>query len=272
MSESEIDNQQSERLAQEIADAKSMYWNIYQRERTVNSSSINDGKVAIAGVGSVKSLQVIFYDYPKEAILFNGIFGKVTDTQVVCKSNDCRKGQLKVDPSEIPNGYQINLDGDCKNCFMGTVQRFHLDGWNQKLPSCSAYLFAKGYYENDNGDIDIVIFRLTSLLSKPLNKLRSRLRPGDEVVVSFTGDSNSKTAKFEFEIAEQKVLEPHQRLQGLFNEHINSEFEQFWQGIKENIDFMKSISPENEGGFLSLPLASEQNLLTQDSVDELDKF
>lgn len=269
---SNVDNEQSKLLAQEIADAKKMYWQIFQKERTINSSSIDDGKVAIAGVGSVKSLQVIFYDYPKEAILYNGIFGKVTDTQVVCKSNDCRKGQLKVDLSEIPNGYQINLDGECENCFMGTVQRFHLDGWNQKLPSCSAYTFAKGYFKNDNGDIDIVIFRLTSLLAKPLNKLRSRLRPGDEVVVSFSGDSSSKTAKFEFEVAEQKVLEPHNSLQGLFNKYINSEFLQFWQGIKENIDFMESISPENEGGFLSLPLASEKNLLTTNFVDEFDKF
>lgn len=260
----------SEQLFQEIVDAKKIYWNHYQRERTINSGSINDGKVAIAGVGSVKSLQCIFYDYRQEALLFNGVFGKVTDNQVVCRSHDGRKGQLKVDPSEIPNGYQISINGDCKNCFMGTVQRFHLDGWNQKLPSCSAYTFAKGYYENDNGNIDIVIVRLTSLLSKPLNRLRSRLRPGDEVIVSFAGDSNSKTAKFEFEIAEQKVLEPHNRLQGLFNKHINSEFEKFWQGIKATRDYMESISPENEGGFLSLPLASSQNLLIRD--DEFDKF
>jgi hypothetical protein len=149
---------------------------------------------------------------------------------------------LQVGHDKIPAGYNIDVDGDCEKCFMGTVQRYHQDGWDQRLPTCSYHLLAEGFILDNEGNVDLVILKLTGKLSKPLKKLMPYLHKGDEVVVGFEGDANDKTAKFTFKKASEKKLGDHSELLGKFNKS----FTDLMNQIDESVQYRQSIAPDFE--------------------------
>lgn len=231
---------------------KRQFWLDYQFSHTISTSSINDGQVEIENVGSFEKFNFLVIGLRREAILFNGIFGKVKESQVLCKSSDCKQGKLLVEPTEIPSGFKISPDRDCKNCVMGTIQRYKMEGYSDKLPACSAYTFVEGYALDKQERVHVITLRLTGIGSKPFDRVQRSMKPGDEMVVSVEGDFSDRTAKFNFAISKEKRLEPHTNLPALFKENIASEFEAFLYELKELQIFRESISPYSDGGFLGL--------------------
>jgi len=217
----------------------------YTMSHAINGSSISDGKMEIPGVGKVDKFNFLVTGNLKGAILFNGLYGKTTETKVVCKSTDGKHGVLMVAPADIPAGYNINPDGNCTKCVMGTVQRYKKGGYNDKIPACPLYTFVSGYVLNDKGVVHFITLRLTGIGAKPFFKAQRGMTISDELLVSV------EDKEFNFVIAEKNELEPHNTLPDRFQETINAELDKRieLQKFRESIapDFTKEFSQDNLG-------------------------
>lgn len=230
---------------------KRQFWFDYLISHTIHAKSIVNGMVEIEGIGKVEKFNFLPVGIRKEAILFNGLYGKTTETKVICKS-----GELMVAPADIPAGYNIDSDGNCFQCFMGTVQRYKTDGYTDKMPSCSQYTLIEGYVRNDQGVVHFMTLKLTGLGSKPFLEVQRMMSPGDELSVAIEGDDSS--AKFNFSIAKKKELEPHGNLRALFDETVHAEFELSMSRLLELQKFRESVAPNFIQKFLGSEVDNSQ--------------
>ena len=244
MSETEYNRQQGF----DKKELERQFWYDYVYSRTLNAKSINNEMVEIKGLGKVEKFNFLPVGIRKEAILFNGVYGKTTETKVICRSKDGKHGELMVDPTDIPNGYKIDSDGNCSQCFMGTVQRYKMEDYTDKMPSCSQYTLVEGYVRNNQGVVHFITLKLTGLGSKPFLEVQRMMSPGDELVVSVEGDDRS--AKFNFSIAKKKELEPHGNLRAEFNKTFDAEFELSMSRLLELQQFRESVAPDFTQKFL----------------------
>ena len=240
---------------------KKEFWKDYQYTHLIKSSGIKNGEIEIDGVGSVTRFNFIITKVFKEPSCYGSKYEEGTESKLIC----CN-GKLLVSISEIPLGFNIDLDGNCSNCFMGTVQRFKIksQGYNDALPGCSEYTFVEGYVMNEQNQIHMVTIRLTGIGSKPFNEIQKTLTPSDELVVSVGGDSRKK--EFKFEVAKQKQLEPYVNLPVRFKENMRNLFEVFFAKQKELLNFRESISPYSKDGLLDFDGSSESQLPDESKV------